>query len=86
MKKLSNLIKVLVITLFVLLMLGSSSTSANLINKINLPLVFNTFNEARVRYIITDSQLGGVIGYYRQFPDDPNAVRQSLDGMRASVW
>jgi hypothetical protein len=32
------------------------------------------YDEARVRYIIADSQLGGVIGYYRQFPNDPNAV------------
>jgi hypothetical protein len=32
------------------------------------------FDEARVRYILADSQLGGVIDYYRQFPDDPNAT------------
>jgi hypothetical protein len=35
-------------------------------------------DEARVRYILADAQLGDVIDYYRQFADDP-AVFDALD-------
>jgi hypothetical protein len=31
------------------------------------------YDEARVRYILADISLGGSIGYYRGFPDNPNA-------------
>jgi len=44
-------------------------------------------NEAQVRYILADSQLGGVIDYYRQFLDQPNvaeAVRRWDAGVRVS--
>jgi len=42
-----------------------------------LPLTLNSqqnLDEARVRYIIADSQLGGVIDYYRQHLDDPTVA------------
>ncbi len=32
------------------------------------------YNEARVRYILVDISLGGSIAYYRDFPENPNAV------------
>jgi hypothetical protein len=43
--------------------------------RVYLPLVINiNYDEARVRYILADSQLGGVIDYYRQFPNDSSAT------------
>jgi hypothetical protein len=37
-------------------------------------LTNETYNEDRVRYMLLDLSLGGPIDYYRNFPDDPNAV------------
>ncbi len=37
-------------------------------------LTSESYNEARVRYILLDISLGGPIDYYRGFPNDPNAV------------
>ncbi|MCI0472750.1 MAG: hypothetical protein L0Y76_04115, partial [Ignavibacteria bacterium] len=42
------------------------------------------YNEARVRYILCDISLGGSIGYYRDFPNNPNA-REALRRWRKGV-
>lgn len=44
------------------------------------------YNEAQVRYVIVDAQLGDVIDYYRQFSEQPNiaeAIRRWDTGIRA---
>lgn len=39
-----------------------------------LPPISSVYDEATIRYILADSQLGVVIDYYRQFPNQPNVA------------
>jgi hypothetical protein len=39
-----------------------------------LPPISYAYDEATIRYILADAELGGVIDYYRQFLDQPNVA------------
>lgn len=74
---------------YVVRVASASGTANSLSVTVDCPsgTVSSSYDEAQVRYILADAQLGNVIGYYRSFLDQPavaEAVRRWDAGVRVT--